>query len=78
MEKKKSDIYSAGYSSPEPFEIGRWYEKLSQEELDEFCRKEIEQRRQWAEKKSKEIIQDEDDGFMGDVLYIFSMLRGDT
>ena len=32
MEKKKSDDYEAGYSVPEPFEIGRWYEFLSKEE----------------------------------------------
>lgn len=36
MEKKKIDSYSAGYSKPAPFEIGRWYESLSQEEMEKF------------------------------------------
>ena len=32
MEQKKIDTYNAGYQTPEPIEIGRWYEKVSQKE----------------------------------------------
>ena len=78
MEKKKIDCYSAGYSVPAPFEIGRWYEKTSQEDIDEFNRKEEEQRSNWTKNNPKEKNQDEDDAFMGDMAYFFALLRGDS
>lgn len=78
MEKKKIDSYSAGYKSPQPIDIGRWYEKISQEDIDEFIRKEEEQRSNCTKNNHKEKNQDEDDAFMGNMAYYFAILRGDS
>lgn len=49
MEKKKIDAYNAGYKAPEPVDFGRWYERVTQDDIDEFNRREDEHRSNWAE-----------------------------
>ena len=79
MEKKKMEHYNPGYGNPDPFAIGRWYERVTQEKIDEFNRKEEERKRRTENKpRTTERMQDEDDDFMGDIAYFFSMFRGDT
>ena len=54
MEKQKIDTYNAGYQAPVPVELGRWYEKVSQKDIDDFNGREEERRRNWAENKQRE------------------------
>ncbi len=72
MEKQKIDTYNAGYQAPVPVELGRWYEKVSQKDIDDFNGREEERRRNWAENKQREKKTDEDtkDDFYGDIIYL--------
>ena len=42
MEKKKIDNYTPGYSNPDPFGIGRWYEFTTPEDIEAFEKREKE------------------------------------
>lgn len=74
MEKRKVNGYHAGYSNPDPFGSGRWYETVTQEKIDEFNRGE-------EEMKKRQLLLQEKHTFLMilmtfmETLYIFCFIR---
>ena len=60
MEQKKIDTYNAGYQTPVPVELGRWYERVTQDDIDEFIRREKENESNWAEPNNDNIVGSDD------------------